>query len=124
MASEEQQVILGKYNTLKNECQAYVNKISELEVERNEHDLVIKTLIPLDTDRIAHRLVQGVLVERSVGEVLPVVQGNRQNIQNILEKMADTLEAKNKEANKFKEEHNIRTEEEARQIERQQKGGE
>ncbi|GMI51430.1 hypothetical protein ScalyP_jg660, partial [Parmales sp. scaly parma] len=65
MASEEQQVILGKYNTLKNECQAYVNK--------------------------------------------------RACWWNGLS---------NKEANKFKEEHNIRTEEEARQIERQQKGGE
>lgn len=32
---------------------------------------------PLDSDRRAFRMVGGILVERTVGEVLPVVMDNR-----------------------------------------------
>jgi chaperonin cofactor prefoldin len=57
-----------------------VSKISELEMERNEHKLVEDTLRPLDPSRRAFRLVGGVLVERNVGEVLPSVQQSRENV--------------------------------------------
>jgi prefoldin subunit 2 len=44
--------------------------------------LVEETLIPLDVKRRAFRLVGGVLVERTVGEVLPSVVTNRENVSN------------------------------------------
>ena len=104
------------------ECQQYVNKISEMEQERNEHRLVIKTLKPLDSNRIAHRMIQGVLVERTVGEVLPVLENMEKNLCQGIEVLGNTLNEKDKAAKAFKEEHGIRTEEEARQLERQQRG--
>ena len=39
-----------------------------------------ETLTPLDRNRRAFRLVGGILVERTVGEVLPSVTTNRENV--------------------------------------------
>lgn len=49
--------------------------------------LVEKTLEPLDPDRRAYRLVGGVLVERTVKEVLPSVTTNRENVSQVREEM-------------------------------------
>jgi prefoldin subunit 2 len=46
------------------------------------HRLVEETLQPLDSKRRAFRLVGGVLVERTVGEVLPSVVTNRENVSD------------------------------------------
>ena len=59
-----------------------VQKITELEMDRNEHKLVEDTLTPLDPSRRAYRLVGEVLVERTVDEVLPSVKANRENVRN------------------------------------------
>ncbi len=45
-------------------------------MERDEHKLVVETLTKLESERKAFRLVGGVLVERTVGEVLPIVSQN------------------------------------------------
>jgi len=50
-----------------------------------EHDLVIKTLEPLDGSRKCFRLVGDVLVERTVAEVLPAVKGNRDHLAAVSE---------------------------------------
>jgi len=42
--------------------------------------LVEETLKPLDPKRRAYRLIGGVLVERTVGEVLPGVTSNKENV--------------------------------------------
>jgi len=57
-----------------------MQKVSELEMDRNEHRLVEESLKPLDPNRRAYRLVGEVLVERTVGEVLPSVISNRENV--------------------------------------------
>jgi hypothetical protein len=46
--------------------------------------LVINAIQPLNKDRKCYRLVGGVLVERTVGEVLPAVQKNRDNVTQTL----------------------------------------
>lgn len=48
----------------------------QLTVEHDEHKLVIESLSKLETERKAFRLIGGVLVERTVGEVLPDVTKN------------------------------------------------
>lgn len=42
--------------------------------------LVIKAISGLEAERSCYRMVGGVLVERSVGEVLPVLTTNRDNV--------------------------------------------
>ena len=68
------------YREIMQECQRLMTKIAELEVDRNEHQLVEETLKPLNPDRRAYRLVGDVLVERTVKEVLPSVTANRENV--------------------------------------------
>lgn len=45
-------------------------------MDKEEHRLVIDTLAGLESERKAFRLVGGVLVERTVGEVRPLVSQN------------------------------------------------
>jgi chaperonin cofactor prefoldin len=71
-----------QYREIMGECQRLMQKIAELEVDRNEHILVEETLTPLDPSRRAYRLVGEVLVERSVAEVLPSVTTNKENVRD------------------------------------------
>ena len=64
-----------------------MNKVAELEVDRNEHQLVEETLKPLDPERRAYRLVGEVLVERTVKEVLPSVTSNRENVSQFYKRL-------------------------------------
>ncbi|PSC72135.1 Prefoldin subunit 2 [Micractinium conductrix] len=73
-----------------------------------EHDLVIKTLEPLEPGRKCFRLVGDVLVERSVGEVLPAVKSNRDQLSALVTTYAKQLEAKQKEVLEYQEKYNIR----------------
>lgn len=45
-----------------------------------EHEAVIKALTKLKPERKCYRLVGEVLVERTVKEVLPAVEGNKEQI--------------------------------------------
>lgn len=62
------------------ECQTIASKITELSSERDEHKLVVDTLTKLEPGRKAFRLVGGVLVERTVEEVLPAVSQNYEGV--------------------------------------------
>lgn len=55
----------------------------QLSLERDEHKLVIDQLSTLEGDRKAFRLIGGVLVERTVGEVLPQVKQNHQGVSGV-----------------------------------------
>lgn len=80
MAQPPPQEVIQRFNELMRDSQTLTNKIAELELDRNEHQLVEETLGPLDPSRKAFRLVGEVLVERTVEEVLPSVKTNRENV--------------------------------------------
>ena len=82
--AETVQAAIDKYNELIQEQQQLAQKISEFEMDCNEHKLVEETLAPLDPNRRAYRLVGEVLVERTVEEVLPSVKKNRENVSSSL----------------------------------------
>ncbi|ORX59009.1 Prefoldin beta-like protein [Hesseltinella vesiculosa] len=65
-----------QYNQYKNELQSLAQKIGELESEVEEHKLVIDSISPLEPERKCFRMVGGVLVERTVKEVLPALETN------------------------------------------------
>eukprot|EP01083_Nonionella_stella_P084729 234626_1 len=115
----EQQVI-AKYKELQNTCNSFAQKIGDLEQDLGEHRLVEDALKPLDKNRRAFRLVGGVLVERTVGEVLPSVSSNRANLEGVVDNMRKTLEEKQKEMFIWKNKYNIRTAEEAEAARKQQ----
>lgn len=70
------EAIIGHFKQMNAECQQIQAKVTELTLEKEEHRLVEGTLSKLDDSRKAYRLVGGILVERTVGEVRPIVTQN------------------------------------------------
>lgn len=106
-SQESKQEIVLKYQQMKQELQALQSKVMELEGEKEEHQLVISTLTPLDKDRKCFRLINGVLVERTVKDVLPAVQTNMDGLKDIITKMASTTQSKLEALKKYEKEKGI-----------------
>lgn len=82
--SESAEVILNNYKAMTAECQQIAAKISELNMDKDEHKLVIDMLKKSEPERKAFRLVGGVLVERIVKDVLPEVTQNHDSVRQKL----------------------------------------
>ena len=67
-----------RLNAMRQTCQELAMKINELDLDSTEHSLVMNALQPLDPKRKCFRMVGGVVVERTVEEVLPAVQKNKE----------------------------------------------
>mmetsp|Transcript_29779 Transcript_29779/g.45039 ORF Transcript_29779/g.45039 Transcript_29779/m.45039 type:complete len:124 (-) Transcript_29779:732-1103(-) len=123
MASTEppisQQEIISTYRQMNSELQSLIQQLTKAEMERNEHRLVEETLEPLDPDRRAFRLVGGVLVERTVKEVLPSVRENRVNLDTLTKHIEVKLEEKRKQTFAWKAKYNIKTQEEMEAAQKQ-----
>ncbi|XP_071454868.1 prefoldin subunit 2 [Hetaerina americana] len=100
--------ILQGFQTLRNEQRQLVNKVAELELELNEHKIVIETLDDVDGDRRCYRMVGGVLVERTVKEVLPALKNNKEQLMKVVETLNEQLTKKGQEINEYKEKYNLR----------------
>ena len=85
----------------------FLFKMSELEAEVSEHAIVIDTLKKVDPARKCFRMVGGILSERTVNEVLPALEQNKGQIQDVIDKLKTQLGERGQELNKFREEHNI-----------------
>ena len=106
------QEILSNYRKMTSECQQITGKIGELNLDRDEHKLVNDTLEKLESGRKTYRLIGGVLVESTVGEVGPLVKNNLEGISTILTKLDESLKEKDAERKAYKEKHGIMTQEE------------
>ena len=82
-----------------------VAKIGELEMELSEHRRVGELLTPMEASRRAYQLVNGVLVESSVGEVRPTVEKNRAGLAELVVKLQAQLKEVAADANAFQERH-------------------
>ena len=94
-------------NMMREQCTDLSMKINTLDLDKTEHELVINALEPLPADRKCFRMIGNVVVERTVGEVLPAVQKNREQIKETMDKFTETLAAKQKEADEFGAKHRI-----------------
>lgn len=109
---ENAEQVLGVYRQMQSECSQIMGKISELNLEKDEHKLVVETLKKVEPERRAYRLVGGVLAERTVGDILPIVESNFVGIAEVLTKLDGTLKTKDEARKTFKETHGIMTQEE------------
>ncbi|KAF6031763.1 PFDN2 [Bugula neritina] len=80
-----QEQIINGFNQLRNQQRQIVMKISEITDERKEHQMVYETLKDTEKDRACFRMVGGVLVKLTVGEVVP-------SLQNTIEQMGKLLD--------------------------------
>lgn len=70
--------------------------------------IVIETLKGVDGNRKCFRMVGGVLVERTVADVLPELQSNMEQLPRALEALSQQLAQKGQEINDYIEAHDIR----------------
>lgn len=64
--------------------------------------LVLETLEPLDDDRKCFRLINGVLVERTVKEVIPALKTNQEGLRKVLDDLVKQYKLKQDELEKWK----------------------
>ena len=70
-------------NLLREQCTDIASKVNAMEMDKTEHTLVIQALEPLPKERKCFRMIGNVVVERTVGEVLPAVQKNRDQVRAV-----------------------------------------
>ncbi|ETW84134.1 hypothetical protein HETIRDRAFT_48328 [Heterobasidion irregulare TC 32-1] len=105
------QEVQQTYSRVQNELQGIAAKIGELEQEAEEHVLVLSTLneaLSEEPDRKCFRLIGGVLVERTVKDVVPALQTNRDGIRKVIASLAEQYKSKEEDFDRFKQEYNIR----------------
>ncbi|KAL2826806.1 prefoldin subunit 2 [Aspergillus cavernicola] len=107
VSSKKQQELQGQYTNYKNTLQQLAQKIGDIEQEAEEHKLVIDTLDPLPQDRKCFRMVNGVLVERTVDDVLPSLKTNSDGLKQVLEELLKQYKSKQAELDKWKKKNNI-----------------
>uniref|UniRef100_A0A7S2XBN2 Prefoldin subunit 2 n=1 Tax=Lotharella oceanica TaxID=641309 RepID=A0A7S2XBN2_9EUKA len=112
---------MATYESMKSEVRQYMLKIQELDADRNEHSLVVNTIKDLDPNRRCFRLIGGVLVERTIKEVLPAVKKNLEGIHSMIQKLTEVLKKKQEELDAYQEKYDIKP---ARQLDQRVKAAE
>ncbi|THC93808.1 hypothetical protein EYZ11_006726 [Aspergillus tanneri] len=102
---KRQQELQLQYSNYKNTLQQLASKIGDIEQEAEEHKLVIETLDPLPQDRKCFRMVNGVLVERTIKDVLPSLKTNSDGLKQVLEELLKQYKTKQTEMDNWKKLH-------------------
>ncbi|CAH2109279.1 unnamed protein product [Euphydryas editha] len=100
--------IFAGFQNLRSEQRQLANKISELEMDLNEHKIVIETLQAVEPSRKCFRMVGGVVVERTVAEVLPELEVNKERLPQAIQALNEQLTRKGQEINEYIEKHDIK----------------
>ncbi|KAF6728185.1 Prefoldin subunit 2 [Oryzias melastigma] len=79
-SAQSAEQVVATFQRMRQEQRSMASKAAELEMDINEHSLVIETLKEVDPSRKCYRLVGGVLVERTVKEVLPALENNKEQV--------------------------------------------
>ncbi|EMD63330.1 hypothetical protein COCC4DRAFT_30859 [Bipolaris maydis ATCC 48331] len=104
---KKQQELQTTYQNYKNTLQTIASKIGDIEQESEEHKLVLETLQPLSGDRKCFRMINGVLTERTVKEVVPILQTNSEGLKKALDELVKQYKSKQDEMEKWKKKNNI-----------------
>ncbi|KAL8985242.1 MAG: hypothetical protein Q9177_004490 [Variospora cf. flavescens] len=96
-----------QYTTYKNNLQQLAEKIGNVEQETEEHKLVLETLTPLPKDRKCFRMINGVLVERTVKDVLPALQTNADGLKKLLDELVKQYKRQQEDMEKWKKKNNV-----------------
>eukprot|EP00923_Selenidium_pygospionis_P009192 GHVN01015708.1.p1 GENE.GHVN01015708.1~~GHVN01015708.1.p1 ORF type:complete len:160 (+),score=35.99 GHVN01015708.1:37-480(+) len=76
---------------------AIINKVNDLEADKREHSLVLEAFQGIPEDRRCFRIVGGVMVERTVKEVRPVIAAHEKAVGRAIEELDKQLEGRSKE---------------------------
>ncbi|KAG6243684.1 hypothetical protein E4U24_005337 [Claviceps purpurea] len=95
------------YFNYKNTLQQIAQKIGDIEQEAEEHKLVLETLEPLSEERKCFRLINGVLVERTVKDVVPTLRTNQDGLKKVLDDLVKQYKLKQEELDNWKKKNNV-----------------
>lgn len=97
-----------QYNAYKSTLQQLAAKIGDLETESDEHKLVLSSLSSLPSDRKCFRMVGGVLTERTVGEVRPLLKTNEEGLKKVMESLVVNYKETEEKFVKFQKDKKIK----------------
>ncbi|KAF5578226.1 prefoldin subunit 2 [Fusarium pseudoanthophilum] len=100
--AKKQQDLQVTYSNYKNTLQQIAQRIGDIEQEAEEHKLVLETLEPLSEDRKCFRLINGVLVERTVKDVVPALKTNQEGLRKVLDDLVKQYKTKQDDLEKWK----------------------
>ncbi|KAF2099643.1 Prefoldin beta-like protein [Rhizodiscina lignyota] len=107
VTAKRQQELQLQYTTYKNNLQQLAQKIGDVEQEAEEHKLVLETLEPLPGDRKCFRMINGVLVERTVKEVVPALKTNSEGLKKVLDGLLGQYKTMQDDMEKWKKKNNV-----------------
>lgn len=120
--------IYSEFQLLRNQQRNLVTNLTTLEMDLKEHKYnllkfsfkmknysfffffrtVVDTLKTVDESRRCFRLIGGVLIEQTVKEVVPQLNGAITKLESLIATGKEQISKKGEEIVKFKEEHNIK----------------
>ncbi|KAK0515995.1 hypothetical protein JMJ35_002029 [Cladonia borealis] len=107
ISAKKQQELQQQYTNYKNSLQQLAQRIGDIEQDTEEHKLVLETLGPLPPDRKCFRMINGVLVERTVKDVTPALQTNSEGLKKVLEELVKQYKRQQEEMERWKKKNNI-----------------
>lgn len=96
-SSESSSQLLEKFNILKSEMQQLIEKIAEIELERDEHQIVLEAMKPMLPSRKCFRQISGVLIEQTVKDTIPYLEHQLNSILTLLDSLIKQKETKQNE---------------------------
>ncbi|KAL8626453.1 hypothetical protein Q9189_007852 [Teloschistes chrysophthalmus] len=103
VSAKKQQELQQQYTTYKNNLQQLAERIGNVEQETEEHKLVLETLKPLPDSRKCFRMINGVLVERTVKDVMPALQTNWDGLRKVLDELVKQYKRQQEDMEKWKQ---------------------
>lgn len=100
-------VFQQKYNEYKQTLEELQSKIIELGHDKDEHEVVLKTLRDVEVERKCYRMVGSALVESDVKTTLPILTTKRKNLEDAVSAMKVELIKIAEEFEKWKKDNKI-----------------
>lgn len=102
------QQLQAEYNAFKTQLQRLSSKIGELETESQEHKLVLDTLKPVDQNRRCLRLIGGVLVDKTVKDVVPALEQTQEGLNKAIKTLTEDFKTTESKLDEWKKKHNVK----------------
>ncbi|RKF81734.1 putative prefoldin subunit 2 [Golovinomyces cichoracearum] len=102
LLTNKSQDLQGQYSVFKSNLEQIARKIGDIEQELEEHYLVLESLKPLPGDRKCFRMINGVLVERTVQDIIPALKTNSEGLKQVLDDLVKQFNNKQSEMDKWK----------------------
>ncbi|KXS10566.1 hypothetical protein M427DRAFT_61926 [Gonapodya prolifera JEL478] len=100
--------IAATFQKMSQEVEAIRSELLRMDTDREENQLVLDSITSLPSERRCFRLVSGVLMEKTVGEVVPMLKGVVENISKRSTELMEVYRKRESELYEYQQKYNIR----------------